>query len=311
MVATVTVDHPIRPARPEDCRFQVTLQGSPALRRANGGVLDHALEVVLVRRDAPGLRYLTKDDPRALLAPDRPMPRDRPPLPPGCEAMDPGFFTDTLDLGLTDYGAAHDGAARYYVLASFADTWADPRPLWIDHPDGPLPSPLPPSLPPRDPSATDVVQALLTQPGVTLRYYPTGGVARVAGAFRVAAGGSAALSLVAQHLRPTGGVSASLLRPRGAAPRRRPGGHLCRAPVGAVSRRRRRPRTAPRVCGRRAGRPPRLRAARCPRVEPAWCCSSWAPVRPRAAPRCPTHPLPRPRGIRRPHAPSQRPQRPL
>jgi hypothetical protein len=76
-------------------------------------------------------------------------------------------------------------------------------------PDGPLPSPLPPALPPRDPSATDVVQALLTQPGVTLRYYPTGGVARLAGAFRVAAGGSAALSLVAQHLRPTGGVSAA------------------------------------------------------------------------------------------------------
>lgn len=209
MVATVTVDHPIRPARPEDCRFQVTLQGSPALRRANGGVLDHALEVVLVRRDAPGLRYLTKDDPRALLAPDRPMPRDRPPLPPGCETMDAGLFTDTLDLGLLDYGAAHDGAARYYVLASFADAWADPRPLWIDHPDGPLPSRQPPSLPPRDPSATDVVQALLTQPGVTLRYYPTGGVARVAGAFRVAAAGSAALSLVAQHLRPTGGVSAA------------------------------------------------------------------------------------------------------
>ncbi len=181
MAATVTVDHPIRPDTLEECRFHVALAADPAVHRANNGILDRALEVVLVRRDAPGVRYLAKDDPHALMLPDSVMPPDAPPLPPGCESMDPGTFEATLDLALVDGERTHEGSARYYVLASFADAWADPRPLFVDHRRGPLPSPRVPSPPPRDPSATDVVQAMLMRDGVTARFYPTGGVPRVAG----------------------------------------------------------------------------------------------------------------------------------
>lgn len=205
MTATVTVDHPVRLERLDDARFHVTLQADPAVHRANNGILDRALEVVLVRRDAPGALFLAKDDPHAILLPDSVMPPDAPPLPPGCDAMDPGLFEAALDLSLQ--GISHEGSARYYVLASFADAWADPRPLFIAHPRGPLPPwrryPAPP---PRDPSATDVVQSLLLRPGVTTRYDPTGGVPRLAGAFHVGAGASAAVTFVAQRLRPTGGV---------------------------------------------------------------------------------------------------------
>ncbi len=210
MAATVTVDHPIRPDTLEECRFHVALAADPAVHRANNGILDRALEVVLVRRDAPGVRYLAKDDPHALMLPDSVMPPDAPPLPPGCESMDPGTFEATLDLALVDGERTHEGSARYYVLASFADAWADPRPLFVDHRRGPLPSPRVPSPPPRDPSATDVVQAMLMRDGVTARFYPTGGVPRVAGAFRVTSARDVdervAVTLVAQRLRAQGGV---------------------------------------------------------------------------------------------------------
>lgn len=206
MPAAVTVEHPVRPERLEDCRFRVTLQADASVHRANQGILDRALEVVLVRRDAPGALYLAKDDPRAIMLPDSEMPPDAPPLPPGVASMDPGLFEATLDLGLLDAGLRHEGSARYYVFAAFAEAWADPRPLFIEHRRGPLPSPRLPSLPPRDPSATDVVHALLRKPGVSAKFYPTGGVPRVAGAFRVAPGQSTAVTFVAQRLRPQGGV---------------------------------------------------------------------------------------------------------
>lgn len=214
MVATVTVDHPIRPDAPEACHFHVALSADPSVHRANNGILDRALEVVLVRRDAPGVRYLAKDDPHVLMLADSLMPPDAPPLPPGCEAMDPGTFEATLDLALTDDERTHEGSARYYVLASFADAWADPRPLFIDHHRGPLPSPRVPSPPPRDPSATDVVQAMLLRDGVSARFYPTGGVPRIAGAFRVTSARGVdepvAVTVVAQRLRASGGVGSAL-----------------------------------------------------------------------------------------------------
>lgn len=206
MASAVTVDHPVRPATPADCRFRVELAAPPTVHRANGGILDRALEVVLVRRDAPGTLYLAKDDPRAILLPDSEMPPESPPLPPGCEAMDPGSFGATLDLGLLDGGLAHDGSARYYVFAAFAESWCDPRPLDVEHPRGPLPAALPPPLPPLDPNTTEVRPALLRRPGVRARYYATGGVPRIAGAFHLTRPGGAAVTLVAQRLRPTGGV---------------------------------------------------------------------------------------------------------
>jgi len=208
MTAAVTVDHPVHPASPAACRFQVALSASPDVHRANQGILDRALEVVLVRRDAPGVVYLAKDDPRAILLPDSEMPPESPPLPPGYTSMDPGRFEATLDLGLTDGGLPHEGSARYYVLAAFADASADPRPLQVDHGRGPLPWTTPPPLPPLDPATTAVRPALLRQPGLRARYYDTGGVPRIAGAFHVAPDASAAVTVVAQRLRPTGGVIA-------------------------------------------------------------------------------------------------------
>lgn len=211
MPATVTLDHPVRPESPSACRFRVTLEATPDIHRANHGILDRALEVILVRRDAPGVRYLPKDDPHAILLPDSELPPDAPPLPPGCETMDPGRFHATLDLGLLDGGASHDGSARYYVFAAFADAWADPRPLLLDDPRGPLPPsqiPLPP--PPRDPSLTDVQHTLLRKPGVRVRLHASGGTPRLAGAFRVDPDANTTVTFIAQRLRAVGGVVAAM-----------------------------------------------------------------------------------------------------
>ena len=41
---------------------------------ANNGILDNALEVVLVRRDAAGVRLLAKVDPHAIMLEDTPLP---------------------------------------------------------------------------------------------------------------------------------------------------------------------------------------------------------------------------------------------
>ena len=94
---------------------------------ANNGILDRALEIVLVRRDMPGIAFLPKTDPDILLSPE--------------PALDRTVTGGTLQqvseerrIGLLDFGARHDGAASYFVFATFA-RWVSPvHPMEVRHP---------------------------------------------------------------------------------------------------------------------------------------------------------------------------------
>ncbi len=94
---------------------------------ANNGILDRALEIVLVRRDMPGIAFLPKTDPDILFVPE--------------PALDRTATGGTLQqvseerrIGLLDFGARHDGAASYFVFATFA-RWVSPvHPMEVRHP---------------------------------------------------------------------------------------------------------------------------------------------------------------------------------
>jgi hypothetical protein len=100
----------------------------------NNGILDHALTVALVRRDAPGLRFLPKIDPNAIMLPDEPLP-GRPSEASLDADRDLTVETKVLDAG-GGFGALHDGAAEYHVAVGFSKWWAAPRKLRVRDRDG-------------------------------------------------------------------------------------------------------------------------------------------------------------------------------
>lgn len=119
-------------AAPEPVR--VTMVADLATYRAVNGILDHALQVVLVRRDQPGVAFMAKTDPGMLPLPD-------PVLPPPDGPPDPGArVTEIRELGLLDYGAEHDGSASYFVLATFAGGHSDVQRMEVEHPTRALPA---------------------------------------------------------------------------------------------------------------------------------------------------------------------------
>lgn len=106
----------------------VTMTADVATYYAHNGILDRALQVVLVRRDAPGVAFLAKTDPSGLFLPEPPLP-----VPPDA-AQSKGLVRERREFRVTDYGALHDGAASYFVLATFARWASEPLPMEIDHP---------------------------------------------------------------------------------------------------------------------------------------------------------------------------------
>lgn len=98
----------------------------------NDGILDKALSVAIVRRDAPGLRFLEKIDPHALMLPDEPLPG----RPSDVELdADPGMVCETKQL---DAHAGHSaaGAGEYFVTAAFSKWWGGLRSLRVEDPTG-------------------------------------------------------------------------------------------------------------------------------------------------------------------------------
>jgi hypothetical protein len=191
--------------------LDVTMVASMPVYYANDGILDKALNVVLVRRDAPGVRFLAKIDPQALMLPDPPLP------PPRVDPMkDPSVVREERTLDPLQYGVTHEGAADYHVFATFANWLTEPEPLTVQHlrcslpvgPHGHAPSPAPNmqgALPPV-PSRRGVVARMSTQGGL-----------RVEGALRTALPSPRFqgepvsppfVTLVAIRLAPTGGVAA-------------------------------------------------------------------------------------------------------
>jgi hypothetical protein len=101
----------------------------------NQGVLDEALQILLVRRDRPGLLSVAKIDPGAMTLP-------APPLPGRPSEKDLSRDTSRVSqvkvYDVLAYGREHRGAAEYFVLAAFADAWAGPARLKVVDPAGPM-----------------------------------------------------------------------------------------------------------------------------------------------------------------------------
>jgi len=99
----------------------------------NDGILDKALTIGLVRCDRPGLLFLDKIDPRALMMPDEPLPG----RPTDSElAADTGIVTEVTYLDVGSLPRGHQGSADYLVTAAFSTWWGGVRPLRINGPDG-------------------------------------------------------------------------------------------------------------------------------------------------------------------------------
>lgn len=123
----VLIDVPERSPADAPTPIVVTMTADALVYYSNNGILDRALQVVLVRRDAAGVGFLAKTDPRALLLPEAPLP-----VPPDVASLK-GMVREQREFRLTDYGASHDGAASYFVLATFARWAGEPLPMEIDH----------------------------------------------------------------------------------------------------------------------------------------------------------------------------------
>lgn len=232
MAPGVTLTVPARAPSHGPIPCAVTMVAEEATYVANRGILDTALEVLLVRRDAPGVRFLAKLDPDALMFPDPPLPPPPPP-PPGIDPADiaPGLYTESRTLDPLDYDGRHPGAATYWALAAFARHHTATFPLAVTDPRGPL-GPLPVSPAPVLPAdAITTIYPLPGLPGVVARVVLRDGTPRVEGAFLgavpvVTPPVSVSVSMstptptptpmptvpfvtvVALRLEPTGGVSA-------------------------------------------------------------------------------------------------------
>lgn len=215
MHAALTLDHPFRAPHDGPLPLRVVLEADGDLRRALDGALDQALEIVLVRRDLPGVRFVTTFDPDALDVTVAPLPRDPPPQPTPGAVVGSGVFREERAFDLCDHGARHPGSADYYVFAAFATVYTDPRPMRVEHPRAVLPG-WPMHVLPEVPPSTDTRPMPPSRPGVALAYRDDDGPARVVGAFRCVArpvpGAGAAppfLTVVVIHRVPRGGVSAA------------------------------------------------------------------------------------------------------
>lgn len=191
--------------------FGVRMEADAATHQAVNGLLDRALEVVLVRRDAPGVRFLTKTDPGGLFLPDPVAP---PPLP-GMSAT--ARVIEEREFDLLDHGRRHDGAATYFAFACFADAISDARAIEVVHGRTQLPPGDAPPLAPLAPSHAQALIALLPhRPGLVARLVARDGLrlegsvtcAPPANRFGLPPPRTGFVTVVAIHRGPRGGVSA-------------------------------------------------------------------------------------------------------
>ena len=197
--------------------FGVRMVADTATHQAVNGILDRALEVVLVRRDAPGVRLLTKSDPGGLFLPDPVAP----PPPPGASAT--ARVSEEREFDLLDYDRRHDGAASYFAFACFADAISEARAIEVVHGRTQLPPGDAQPLPPLAPAHAQALIALLShRPGIAARLVMRDGLhlegavvcAPPANRFGLPPPRNGFITVVAVHRGPRGGVATrSLMLP--------------------------------------------------------------------------------------------------
>lgn len=109
---------------PDD--IAVRMVADLSVYHATNGILDRALELVLVRRDMPGVGLLAKTDPDLLFT-------QEPALPQASDAGTLQQVSMEHRFGLLDFGARHDGAASYFVFAAFARWVSAVSPMEVRH----------------------------------------------------------------------------------------------------------------------------------------------------------------------------------
>lgn len=191
----------------------VTMLADMATYYATNGNIDRAMEVFLVRRDAPGIRQLAKMDPHVIMQPEKPLPP-----PPGRKPT--GFIKEERDLDVLAYGARHEGGADYYVVGVLAGRTSDPQPLTIEDDSRRLPP-----APVKDAQIIGSERCKSITPpssrGMVVRPR-TGSVCGIEGAFRLspeASGRDQAeerrppfVTIIAARIDPHGGVSSGSFR---------------------------------------------------------------------------------------------------
>jgi len=187
----------------------VTMVADMPTYYANNGILDKAMELFLIRRDAPGIQQIAKLDPHAIMDPDTPLP---PPVP-GEEPS--GLISEERTLDGLAYGAEHQGAADYFVVGVFAGYLSDPQRTSIVADFQRLPAATTQKIPPYVEDKKHKLLPLPLEPGIAARPQ-TEPVAGVEGAFRIAEhpaymDGEPAtppfVTIVAARIDPQGGVS--------------------------------------------------------------------------------------------------------
>jgi hypothetical protein len=146
--------------------IRITMIADMETYYSNRGNLDKVLNVIMVRRDAPGLRFVAKVDPHAMMQPDSPMP----PPPPGTDIAHGGLIKEERVLDVLGYGARHEGNAEYYVLASFARWFTDPQPLVFEGYSKRLPAGDANSLPSLGAELRKAIPAPPVQSGIAARF---------------------------------------------------------------------------------------------------------------------------------------------
>lgn len=190
---------------------QVLMVADLPTHLANKGIPDTALDIVMVRRDGPGVGLVSTLDPSAIMLPDEPLP----PPPPGTDLENAGFISESRTFDILGFDAEHDGAADYFVFASFAGRLSSLHTLSIIHPSHRLPDSDFPQAPgvPFDTGETPVPPPIA--PGVVARL-SNGEEMKVDGALRIERSASpfsdtefppAFVTVLAVRVDANGGVS--------------------------------------------------------------------------------------------------------
>lgn len=114
MANQVTLTAPSEAAADGPILIEARLTADPDAYYATNGSLDEALTLAAVRRDRPGVILVASVDPEALLYPNPPLPR---PAEPQAWTVEQTHRLELMGFG----GQRHPGAARYTLLAGFAD----------------------------------------------------------------------------------------------------------------------------------------------------------------------------------------------
>jgi hypothetical protein len=127
----ITVDCPAEAKATEAIPVHVVMRGNERTYWDNDGIIDKALTVALLRRDRPGLSFLAKIDPRAIMLPDQPLPGR-----PSDQELDASTVMvvekRTLDAAAPEQWGR--GAAEYFVTGAFSQWWSGVRELRVTDP---------------------------------------------------------------------------------------------------------------------------------------------------------------------------------